>query len=95
MKIKKILKYNPGEKSLKVPFIVYADLECLLGKIDTCQNDPKKSSTEKKAEHMPSGYSWVTCCSFDKSKNECAYYRGKNCMEMFCLRFKKSSNGNN
>ena len=25
----KILKYNPGEKSLKVPFIIYEDLECL------------------------------------------------------------------
>ena len=45
-KDKKILKYNPGEKSLKVPFIIYADLECLLGKIDTCPNDPKKSSAE-------------------------------------------------
>ena len=42
-----ILKYNPGEKLLEVPFIVYADLECLLGKTDTCQNDPKKSFTEK------------------------------------------------
>ena len=57
-KIIKILKYNPAEKSLKVQFIVYADLEeCLLGKIDTCQNDPKKSSTEKKAEHIPSSHS--------------------------------------
>ena len=28
----KILKYIPGEKSLKVPFIIYADLECLLKK---------------------------------------------------------------
>ena len=45
----KILKYNPGEKSLKVPFEVYTGLECLLGKIDTHQNDPKKSSTEKKS----------------------------------------------
>ena len=26
----KILKYNPGEKSLKVPFVIYADLECIL-----------------------------------------------------------------
>ena len=74
---KKILKYNPGEKSLKVPFIIYADLECLLKKIDTCQNDPKKSFTEKKAEHIPSGYSWVMYCSFDKSKNERNYYREK------------------
>ena len=28
----KILKYNYGEKSMKVPFIVYADLESLLEK---------------------------------------------------------------
>ena len=26
------IKYLPGEKSLKVPFIIYADLECLLKK---------------------------------------------------------------
>ena len=28
----RILKYKPGEKSLNVPFIIYADLECLLKK---------------------------------------------------------------
>ena len=28
------IKYLPGEKSLKVPFITYADLECLLKKCD-------------------------------------------------------------
>ena len=80
----KILKYNPGEKSLKGPFIIYADLECLLRKIDTCQNNPEKSYTEKKAKHKPSGYSRVTCCSFDKSKTEWNHYRGKDCMEIFC-----------
>ena len=32
----KILKYNSGEQSLKVPFIIYADLERLLQKINTC-----------------------------------------------------------
>ena len=68
--LEKILKYNPGEKSLKVLFVIYADLECFLKKIDSCQNDSKKSSTEKKAEHMPSGYSCITCCSFNESKNE-------------------------
>ena len=29
-KINKNLKYNHGEKSLKVPFTIYVDLECLL-----------------------------------------------------------------
>ena len=44
----RLSKYNPGEKSLTVLFIIYTDLECLLKKRDTCQKDPKKSSTEKK-----------------------------------------------
>ena len=80
----KILKYNSGEKSLKAPFIVYADLECLLQKIDTCQNNHEKSYAEKIAKHKPSGYSLVTSCSFDKSKTECNYYRGKHYMKTFC-----------
>ena len=38
----KILKYVPGEKSLRVPFIIYADLECLLRKINTRSNNPRQ-----------------------------------------------------
>ena len=45
----KILKYNPGEKSLKAPFAIYLDLECLLKKEQSCQNNPEKSYTEKKS----------------------------------------------
>ena len=40
----KILKYNHGEKSMKVPFIIYAGLESLLEKMRTCHNNPKHSS---------------------------------------------------
>ena len=91
----KILKCNSGEKSLKVPFIIYADLECLLKKINTCQNNSEKSYTEKKAKHIPLGYSLVKCCSFDNTKNESIYYRGKDCMKIFLQRFKRPSNENN
>ena len=35
----KILQHNYGEKSLKAPFVIYADLECLLEKIHSCQNN--------------------------------------------------------
>ena len=38
--VEKILKYNPGEKSLKAPFAIYLDLECLLRKEQSCQNNP-------------------------------------------------------
>ena len=44
----KILKYARVETSLKIPFMFYADLECLLGKMRFCQNNPEKSYTEKK-----------------------------------------------
>ena len=39
----KILKYNHRERSMKFTFIIYADLEPLLEKINTCHNNPKKS----------------------------------------------------
>ena len=34
------IKYNHGEKSIKIPFTIYAELECLLEKMSTCQNNP-------------------------------------------------------
>ena len=83
-----ILNYVPGKKSLKVPFIICADLECLLLKINGYLNNPDKLYTEKKAIHKPSGYSLITCCSFDKSMNEQQYYRGKDCMKTFCADLK-------
>ena len=33
---------------MRVPFIIYADLECLLEKMHWCQNNLEKSYTEKK-----------------------------------------------
>ena len=79
-----IIKCNHGEKSMKLPFLIYADLECLLEKISTCQNNPNKSSTTKINKHTPSGYSIFTSCSFDESKNKINYYRGDDCMKKFC-----------
>ena len=42
-----IIKYNQGDKSLELLFIIYADLECLLKKIDTRYNNPDLSSATK------------------------------------------------
>ena len=53
----RILKYNQYAKSMNVPFTIYADLESLLEKKNTCHNNPKKSSTTKINKHKPSGYS--------------------------------------
>ena len=82
---KKTLKYNHGEKSMKAPFIIYADLESLLEKMDTCYDSSEKSSTTKINKHTPSGYSLFTHCSFNKAENKIDYYRGEDCMKKFCL----------
>ena len=62
------IKYNHGEKSMKLLFVIYADLECLLEKMSTCINKPNESSTTKINKHAPSAYSIFTHCSFDESK---------------------------
>ena len=46
-----ILKHNHGEKSMKVSFVIYADTESLLEKIDKCHKNPQKSSTTKSSKH--------------------------------------------
>ena len=78
------IKYIQGAKSIKLPFVIYADLECLLEKISTCQNNSNESSTTEINKHTSSGYSLFTHCSFDKSKNKLDYYRGKDCIKKFC-----------
>ena len=80
----KILKYNHGEKYMKVPFIIYADLESLLEKMSPYHNNPEKSSTTKINKDTPSDHSLFTHCSFDTTKNKLDCYRGKNCMKNFC-----------
>ena len=72
----KILKYKQGKKSMGVTLIIYADLECLLEKMNTRHNNPEKSSTIKINKHTLSGYSLLTHCSFD-TKNKLDYYRVK------------------
>ena len=79
-----IIKYNHGEKSMKLPFLIYADLECLLEKMSTCINNNNESSTTKINKRVPSGYSIFSHCSFDKSKNNLNYYRKDDCMNKFC-----------
>ena len=57
--------------------------------MNTCHNNPKKSSTTKINKHTPSCYLLPTHCSFDATKNSLDYYRGKNCMKNFSVDLKE------
>ena len=37
----KVLKYSHGEKFLKVPVVIYVDMESILERMSTCHNNPK------------------------------------------------------
>ena len=43
----KILELNQYKKSDKIPFVIYADLYCLIEKTDWCKVNPGSSSTTK------------------------------------------------
>ena len=78
----KIMKYNQREKSIRSPFIIYADLECLLEKISTCYNNLEESSTTEINKYAPSGYSLLHIVHLIKLKIKLDHYRGDNCMEV-------------
>ena len=85
----KILKYNHGEKSLKASLIIYLDWECLLKKEQSCENNPEKSYTDRKARRKPSGYSWNLICSFDATKNKHDFCKKRDYIENFCKDLKE------
>ena len=43
----KIFEFNQYQKCDQAPFIIYADFECLIEKIDRCKNNPQNSFTTK------------------------------------------------
>ena len=83
------LKYNHAEKSLKASFAIYADLECLLIKQQSCQNNLNESYTERKAMHEPCGYLLDLISSFDSKQNKHSFHRGKDCIKKFCSDLKE------
>ena len=65
----KILEFNQYQKSYKAPFILDADLKCLIEKIDGCKNNPENSYATKADEHILSGFSMSTILSFKGIEN--------------------------
>ena len=80
----KILEFNQYPKSDEALFIIYADLECIIKKIDGSKNNPKNSSPTKVSEHIPSGFSVSRISSFRSIENKHDVYRSKDCMKKFC-----------
>ena len=79
----KILEFNQYQKSDKARFIICADFECIIEKIDGRKNNPENSSTTKVSEHIPSGFSTSTISSFRSTENKHDLCREKDSMKKF------------
>ena len=60
-------------KQMKAPYVVYADFECILKKIDTCEPDNKQSFAIKTEKHEPCGFSDVVVRSDGQTFGPCTY----------------------
>ena len=57
-----MLEFKNYHRSEKVPFIVYADFECFIKPIQSCDPDDKKGCTKQYQKHEPSSFCYYIKC---------------------------------
>ena len=73
---------NNSRKQLKAPYIIYADFESIIHKIQGPNLDPEKSGTQSTAHHEACGYSFIVVRCDGKTKLP-VVYRGPNAAKYF------------
>ena len=63
-----LLEFNHYQKFCKAPLIIYANLDCLIGKIDGSTHNPENSSTTKVGQQIPSGSTMSTISLYKNRK---------------------------
>ena len=61
-----MLKFKNYHRSEKVPFTVYADFECFIKPIQSCDPDDKESYTKQYQKHEPSSFCYYIKCFDDE-----------------------------
>ena len=81
----KLLNSNLLEKTIKIPFVIYADLEAILQKLAVTQKqDVCQEQTEKLQKHVACSYGYkVVCCYDDRLSKPFKMYRGLDIVNKF------------
>ena len=87
---KKWLIYQDGSKELRLPFTMYADIECILVPFQGCARDPNlaESYTDIVCLHVPSGFT-LYIKFFNGDIRPLLSYRGEDCMEVLVKALKR------
>ena len=79
-----ILKFENFHKQQAMPFVIYADFESILEKVQGCQPNDDKSFTKEYQRHTDCGYGYkLVCCYDDKYTKPVQIYRGEKAVYKF------------
>ena len=79
-----ILKFKNYDRKERVPFIVYADFECFIKPIQTCEPNPESSYTKQYQKHEPTSFCYYIKCFDDKVyEPKLESYTGKDAAQKF------------
>ena len=74
-------------RSIKVPFVVYADFEAFTEEIPISKQNEKFSFTQKYQKHRPSGFCFLIVCFDKRFKSKLVVYRAKDDNEDISQKF--------
>ncbi|XP_071637544.1 uncharacterized protein [Temnothorax longispinosus] len=80
----KWLSFDNHDRKERLPFVVYADLECFLEQRER-ENAEGGARTERYAyqRHVPFSLSYYLCCTYDDTVSTYRYRRGEDCVLWF------------
>ena len=79
-----MLKFKNHDRREKVPFIVFADFECNIKPIQSCETNPQSSYTKQYQKHEPSSFCYYIKCFDDEVYDpKLVSYMGENAAQKF------------
>jgi hypothetical protein len=75
-----IFKFEAFDKSIRSPYVIYADFECLTMPIQKCELSPENSYTSAYQQHAPSGFTMHEVSHRNVAPIE---YRGADAVDVF------------
>jgi len=78
------MSFTNHHKQMKVPYVIYADFECVLEKIASCEPSQDASFTVKTEGHAPCGFSYIAVRSDGKLFGP-FNYRGRDAVYVFLM----------
>ena len=84
-----ILYYKEGEKSIRVPFVMYGDLEAVLEPVLGVEGNPDQPFEQDVNRHVPCGAALYTKFAHGELKRSMMQHRGEDCVKVFCKTMKE------